>query len=143
MSGIKRTTADKHFSDAVRESFDFTCRSCGINGRHQPGMMDCSHVFSRKHRNTRWHPLNALCLCRSCHQKMSDRPPVHAELVRKVWGEEKYYWLIREHNKVAKIPKAQEKDIAKHYKAEKERVQGLRAMGRGGYIKINNWMDTE
>lgn len=141
MSAVKRTPADIAFSDAVRESFDYTCCLCGMDGRERPGMMDCSHVFSRKHRNTRWTVLVALCLCRSCHQKMGDRPLLHAALYRDVWGEEAYEQILRDHNRILKISKVEEKLIAKHYRAEAKRAEKLRNAGYIGRIDIQDWRD--
>ena len=139
MSGIKRTPADVNFSRAKRESEDYICENCGKDYRHEPHMMDCSHIFSRKHRRVRWHPLNALCLCRSCHQKMGDKPPVHAELAKKKLGEEGYWELMRLHNEILKIPKTKEKDIAAHYKAEHKRLIALRMDGQQGRLELRNW----
>ena len=142
MSGIKRTAADKNFSDAVRGASDFVCQRCGIDGKHNKGMMDCSHIYSRKHRGLRWHPLNALCLCRSCHAKIADAPTEHAELVKKLKGEDEYWMLFRERGRVAKIPKAMEKDISKHYLAEVRRIQARRNAGFSGYVEIECWLDA-
>ena len=146
---IKRTAADIAFSNAIREGSDFTCQNegqveglepCGVNLRHSPQTMDCSHVFSRKHRNTRWHPLNALCLCRSCHSKVSDRPLIHAEFVKAIKGEDNYWRVMRLHNQVLKLPKSAEKDIAKHYRSELKRIESKRNAGHTGYIEVKNWM---
>lgn len=136
---IKRTTADIAFSNAVRESFDFVCCGCGAYGREGRQMMDCAHVFSRKHRSTRWTVANAVCLCRSCHQKMADRPLVFAELVRKWLGADAYDALMLKHNQPKKIPKAQEKEIAAHYRRECKRIEQLRLDGHRGIIKLEDW----
>jgi predicted restriction endonuclease len=143
MAGIKRTAADIAFSDAIRESFDYECVECGINRRTDPGRMDCSHVFSRKHRSTRWTVVNALCLCRSCHQKMTDRPLVHAELVKEWLGQRAYDDLMLKHNQPKKIPKWKEKEIAAHYRKQTRDIEELRFAGHKGYIQPEDWEDVE
>ena len=141
MGGIKRTTADKHFSDAIRGASDFICQRCQIDMKHNMGGIDCSHIVTRKFRGVRWDTLNALCLCRSCHTKMADDPPGHAELVKKIKGEEGYWELIRRKNQTVKIPKSEEKEIGKHYLSEVKRIQAKRNEGCMGYVEVNNWMD--
>lgn len=139
MSSVKRTAPDRHFSDAIRESHDYTCLNCGTEGRNSKGMMDCAHVFSRKHRSTRWTVANAVCLCRSCHQKMHDRPLVFAELVKRYLGEKAYDRLMLAHNKPKKIPKWQEKEIAAHYKNQVKVLEEMRLAGWRGIIDLEDW----
>lgn len=137
--GIKRTAADIAFSDCIRESFDYVCAHCQIHGRHNTGKMDCAHVFSRKHRSTRWTVANALCLCRSCHQKLADRPLVFAELVKEFLGKKAYDALMLKHNRPKKIPKYVERDIAKHYRGQTAEIEARRAAGWKGYIPPEDW----
>ena len=136
---IKRSAADIAFSNAVREAFDYDCLSCGINGRHTPATTDCAHVFSRKHRSTRWTVANAVCLCRSCHQKMADRPLVFAELVKEWLGEERYDELMLKHNQPQKISKQLEKEIAKHYREQVKVIEEMRRDGWRAYIQLEDW----
>lgn len=141
MAGIKRTEADKQFSLAVRESFAWDCLQCGINHEHNKGMLDCAHVFSRKHRSTRWTVSNAVALCRSCHQKCADRPLVFAELVKEWLGKAAYDELMLKHNRPKKIPKWQEKEIAAHYREQVKVLEEMRASGWRGYIQLQDWED--
>jgi len=55
---IKIDKRDKIFSLLVRERAGHVCERCGV-GRQ--AKLECSHIFSRTHRATRWHPDNAQC----------------------------------------------------------------------------------
>lgn len=141
--GIKRTTADIAFSKAVRESFDWECQVCHSYGKHNPAMMDCSHIISRANRRTRFTVDNAICLCRSCHEKMGRNTLEHAALAQDVLGEDRYWALKRKANTVKKIPKTVEKQIAKHYRNELKRIEDLRNCGHRGIIKLEDWEVSE
>lgn len=64
---IRSTYLDKTFSLYIRTRDNFTCQHCGKSG----GLMDCAHIYSRRHVGTRWDPLNAVCLCRGCHMRFT------------------------------------------------------------------------
>jgi|GEM_PF-4342037 len=72
---------------------------------------------------------------------MADSPLEHAELVKKIKGEDAYWQLIRMKGQVAKIPKMQEKVIAKHYRDEARRNQIKRNAGYVGYLEVKNWAE--
>jgi hypothetical protein len=133
--GVKRTALDMYFSDAVRERDNWTCQRCGlvdVNGQMtgKSKSLDCSHVYTRKYQSLRTYPDNALTLCRSCHQKMGDRPPEHAQLVQKHLGEVRYQMLLeRRANSLIKYTKADKKELLKHYKSEVKRLRDLRKTG--------------
>jgi hypothetical protein len=141
LAGIKRTPADIAISNAVRIAVSYICQRCGIDYSHNTGQLDCSHVFSRKHRCIRWDTRNTLVLCRSCHSKMADAPLEHAELYKKIKGEAMYWELIKAKNTPIKIPKMEEKDIAKHYREETIKANSFRLRGYVGDIEIVNWME--
>jgi len=58
------------------------CRKCG----RSDGLMDWAHVYSRRYRVTRWHPLNSMVLCRGCHMRWHHSPPEMVEWWRKEVG---------------------------------------------------------
>ena len=58
---------DDLFSLIVRTRANWRCEQCGRNCFEDRGYLQCSHIFSRKHFNTRWDFENALALCRACH----------------------------------------------------------------------------
>ena len=134
--GIKRTPADIAFSKTVREANDYVCEYCGIQGRSSPSTMDLSHYFGRRHRSTRWEPLNAFCLCRGCHNKLGESPHDHATWARKMLGEGAYKILVEKKNQIVKIPKTEEKAIAKHYREEYKKLLARRAAGATGKLNF-------
>lgn len=111
---MKILACDTQFSLAVRARDNYTCQWCGST----TNQMQCSHVYSRRHRTIRWDMMNAKCLCAACHKKWHESP-----LAAFTWFEEKYgIWrieLLREKmNYKVKVPKTEEKEIAAHYRSE-------------------------
>ena len=127
---IKRNKLDEIFSNVVREAYNWTCQCCGkesIKGVN--GMMDAAHNFSRRHKFTRYDPRNVVCLCRSCHMRMTADPDEHVTFMKKHFGEN--YGLMRAIAKTG-IDKLYASDIAaieKHYKTVLEDMKSLRLMG--------------
>jgi hypothetical protein len=70
---------DRLFSECIRNIGQ--CEKCGSRENLQ-----CAHVISRRHYNTRWDLENAICLCVKCHLYWSHKEP-HA-FVR--WFDNKY-----------------------------------------------------
>lgn len=98
--------------------------------------MDLSHYFGRRHRRTRHEPLNASCLCRGCHNKFGESPHDHREWVKEKLGSVKYDVLVELHNQIVKVPKSEEKKIAKHYRQEEAKVKAWRDAGNTGKYEI-------
>ncbi len=116
---IKRSTADKYFSMCVREAADYTCQRCNkAYDRSKAQGLHNSHVFSRRHRVTRWEPDNGVALCYSCHQWYGGDPVESAPWVEDHLGLGVLEILTEKKGAVFKIPKSEEKLIAAHYKAE-------------------------
>ena len=134
---IKRSNADKHFSNAVREASNWVCSCCGKQSPNcEYGMMDNAHCFSRRHRFTRWHPTNTTTLCRACHLRQTDTPDEHVTFWRNLLGED--YNLMRELSQtMQKVTKKDELLIVQHYKDEMKRIKELRMKGNQGNIKLN------
>lgn len=73
MSGLYGTgakgKADKLFSQLVRLAG--YCENPQCRSRSN---LQCAHIYSRKFNATRTLPLNAVCLCASCHAYYTARP---------------------------------------------------------------------
>jgi len=134
---VKRYPEDIAFSNAIRESYDYTCQSCGNNHRHNPGYIHCAHIHTRKHRNTRWCAnYGAIALCAICHRRYTDFPVEWGDFLRGYMGDSNYdeakrrAWISR------KFTKAERKEVAKHYRDELKRITALRAEGKTGWDGI-------
>jgi hypothetical protein len=79
---IKTDALDRLFSQYIRTRDNFTCRYSG----QTDGLMDCAHVYSRRHRHTRWHPDNAVCLSKRWHMWFTDHPHEWADWTRQHLG---------------------------------------------------------
>lgn len=44
-----------------------------------------AHIFSRRHKEIRWCPLNCLCLCASCHRYFTIEPKEFVDLVESLY----------------------------------------------------------
>ena len=134
---VKRTPADIAFSKAIRESHDYTCCKCGTSYRHDPGYIDCAHVHTRLHRNTRWcAEWGAVALCKPCHRHFTLFPLFWAEFLTEKFGEDWYEEAKRRAWETKKYTKADQADIAKHYRAEVSRIEKLRLDGETGHIPL-------
>lgn len=54
---------DSTFSRMVKERDSWVCQRCGSNR-----IVQCAHLFSRKHKSIRWNFDNAVTLCKGCHK---------------------------------------------------------------------------
>lgn len=137
---LKRTKLDRVFSDLVRERAEWTCERCETfypEGRRQG--LDCSHLFSRRHRNTRWHPDNAFAHCRGCHQYLGGNPVEFAGWAKHQLGEARFEDVSRRHHMTVKYTKADLEEMYIHYKAQLEYMRKRRANGEKGYIDFVSW----
>ena len=69
---------DKLFREVIYIRDRGVCRKCG-SGQN----LQCAHIYSRRFRNTRWCPDNALLLCAKCHFWAHDRPLDFSDFVGK------------------------------------------------------------
>lgn len=135
---MSKASADKWFSWAVRERAQWTCEKCGIQFRPPTSQLQCSHLFSRKHNISRWHPDNAFAHCASCHAWLESRPPEFAAWARERLGGKRYEELRRYHNQVVNFRKSDFDAIAAHYRSEYKRLEDVRLTGVSGWIQIEN-----
>lgn len=114
--GIKRWAADKWFSLCVRHRADYTCESCG------GGATDCAHIFGRADFTVRWCGLNAMALCRHCHDRYGQHPLLFAELVDAKWPDRRTMLQVKRRGKL-KNNAENRKLISDHYRKEYRRMK--------------------
>ena len=110
---MKISAADKYFSLCIRTAADNTCVTCGKQGR-----MECSHVYSRRHRTIRWDVENAMSQCNGCHRKWHESPLKSFTWFEYKFGNGRVELLREKMNNKQKVSKLEEKEIAKHYKEQ-------------------------
>ena len=115
---IRRDKIDIEFSKYIRLRENYTCQACGKSD----GLMDCAHIFSRRHAATRWDVNNAICLCRGCHMYYTDHP---FEWVRWCHGKFGYDAINDLELKSRTICKRTKKDKDLIYTALREKVKQL------------------
>jgi len=132
--GIKRTPADKAFSDAVREAHDYECQRCHTNLRHNPRAMHLSHFKGRRSKSTRWDKNNGFCLCAACHNYLGENPDEHTHFARMVLGDALFEITTQKAARPYKLAKGEEDEIKKHYQEQLKEIRRKRAQGQVGYI---------
>ena len=83
---IKRLTADKHMSDALRRSANWTCQLTGKDYSDNPQGLQLSHFIARGNWAVRFDPKNVLVLSAWAHKKMEGHPVHHINLWREIHG---------------------------------------------------------
>ncbi len=136
---IKIKPADTAFSKCVRAGNDWTCERCKTKYEEGSMGLHCSHVFSRRHRTTRWCKDNAQALCFSCHQWFGGNPADSGRWVEGFIGEGVIDQLREKIHSRVKVSKLEEKDIAKHYREQLKIIEQKRNDGDTGYIDFVSW----
>ena len=124
---MKLKPADTWFSKCVRHAANWTCEKCGKQYAPDDARgLDCSHIFGRKNRSVRWcgggAVTNAIALCMGCHRWWHENPSESGVWIREHLGEGAYSLLEEKKNQIAKISKAEEKEISAHYRKEYRRM---------------------
>ena len=144
---MKRTPADDAFSRCVRERANWTCELCKTvhpdaqaTGRSRA--LHCSHFIGRGNWSVRFDAFNAFCHCYACHVRFgSDKylqEKHHAEVF---WIGQSFFIKERKQDtKLGRFARKSQKEIAKHYRHEYERMRALRADGQRGRIEFENWI---
>jgi len=126
---MKRLPADDWFSKCVRISQNWVCERCGaVHDKSSTGL-HCSHIFGRRHRTIRWDKDNAQALCASCHNWYGENPADSGRWLEKTLGDGHLQMLREKRDSGIKVPKIEEKEIAKHYREEYRRMEKLRDEG--------------
>ncbi|MEY8205936.1 MAG: hypothetical protein RPR40_12815 [Bermanella sp.] len=130
---IKISPADKAFSECVRAAAG-ECERCGKGGR-----LECSHIFSRANRTIRWAKDNAMAKCFMCHKWWHAEPTESGVWFRGLKGDGFVALLIEKKNNKFKVPKTEEKDIARHYRGQLKIIEQKRSEGHTGFIDFVSW----
>jgi len=131
---IKIDKRDSKFSLLVRERANNVCERCGVSGEN--AKLECSHIFSRRHRSIRWHPDNAQCLCFTCHKWWHDSPALSGVWIRDMLGDGYIDLLEEKKNTIVKYSKVVLEDLSKHLNAEYKRVLEVRKTQETGRIEF-------
>ncbi len=126
---VKRKKLDIVFSQLVRERANFICQNCCICKRYEQSTLDCAHIMSRRSLALRYHPKNAVSLCRSCHMFFTEHPFDWADWCRDHFGDDLVAELRLVSNKPVKWTKVQREEIYKFYKEKLVEMQVQRTMG--------------
>lgn len=145
---MKLTTADIAFSRCIRERADWTCEKCNYvsaegQATKKDKRMQCSHFIGRKHKVVRYDKDNAFCLCSTCHAVLEESPGEHTRFVESKLGEGLVDILIEKKHQVFKPPggwKKTEKEMAKHYRDEFNRMLIERASGVTGRLEFESYL---
>jgi len=139
--GMKRDKFDKLFSDSVRERDNWTCQCCGRyypEGSRQG--LHCSHFYSRRHRATRWEPLNAVAHCFSCHQHLGGNPITFNQWVRNYRGDSVIDMLEKKHREIVKLTKKDKDEMYIFMKEEYKRMISKRIDGEQGILSFSGFL---
>jgi hypothetical protein len=136
---MKVNPADSAFSKCVRERADWTCEKCGKKYEKNSAGLHCSHIFSRRHRTIRWCGDNAQALCFSCHSWFGGNPADSGVWVTDLLGEGHMALLREKKDCGLKIPKNEEKSIAKHYREQLKLLESDRINGKVGRIEFESY----
>ena len=139
---MKITPADMWFSRCIRERADWTCEYPGCCVRYEPPTqaLYCSHFEGRGKWAVRFEPLNGIALCYGHHRIVGSSPKTHNLLHAEIFGN----WaaaIVEEKAQNLELAKAMKRtkgkgEIAKHYKAEYERMMQERAAGVRGRLEF-------
>lgn len=125
-----RYLLDEVFSKLVRERVNWTCEHSGRYFPEGERMgLHCSHLFSRRHLATRWHPDNAFAHSYRSHQELGGNPVLFERWARDQLGEGLLQILEDRYIGVAKYTTRELEDMLDHYNKEYARMLKLRADG--------------
>ncbi|CAN8141902.1 Bacteriophage Lambda NinG protein [uncultured Thiomicrorhabdus sp.] len=110
--------ADTWLSKCVKLAASYTCEKCGAVHDESSKGLHSHHVVPRNVRRLRWYKGNLICLCFKCHRWAHDYPYESGDWIKSNLGKGAFELLMEKRNEYVKIPKAEEKEIAKHYRQE-------------------------
>ena len=86
--GPSEALLDHWFSKAVRSLALYECQLAGFTGQPCSSDMQCSHIYTRSSRCTRWDLDGAICACSRCHRYQHNMPLDSHDWLLEVLGEE-------------------------------------------------------
>jgi len=138
---MKRDKFDKLFSDSIRERDNWTCQRCKKyypEGQRQG--LHCSHIFSRRHRATRWEPSNAVAHCYACHEYLGGNPVIFSQWAREYLGGYVLDMLDEKHRLIIKLTKHDKVEMYAHMRSEHARMLRERAAGDDGILTFSGYL---
>lgn len=132
---VKYSPADKWFSKCIRLRTNHICEYC--DQFHE--WTECSHFYGRRHKSLRWDANNAVCLCGSCHRKLTENPAEHVRWFSEKMGDGMMEILREKSQRLYKSWKRDEKAIAKHYREQYKEMERKRADGVTGFLDFESW----
>ena len=120
---IKRNQADHWFSKCVRASYEYKCCKCGKQYDKTSKGLHCSHIYSRDYKQIRYDKLNAVAHCYSCHRWFAKVPIRSGRWAESFLGAAAVEILEDKLKLPNSISKKEELEIARHYKAEFEKIE--------------------
>jgi hypothetical protein len=78
-------------------------------------------------------------LCFGCHQWFGGNPADSGQWLEQEIGEGAIQVLREKRDSKLKVPKLEEKDIAKHYREQLKEIEKKRDSGQTGYIDFESW----
>lgn len=120
---LKERHLDAAFSLLVRMRANFRCERCSNTGVK----MDCSHLFGRRNRSTRFDPDNAVCHCATCHRHLTENPMVFAEWIHGYLGPDRAAKLRLRVNTPIKRTTSQKRDLYNRMLSEIDRITDIRS----------------
>lgn len=139
---IKLNTADRLFSQCVRERAEWKCERCGAQHERKSQGLHCSHWHGRGKWGVRFNPDNCSAHCYGCHAYLTAHPAEHRAWVEDHIGAGMMEILqeLANDTSLGRLAKRSQKEIRAHYRAELARMQRLRSEGATGQIEFENWV---
>ena len=143
MGAVRIRTADRWFSLCVRERAGWRCERCGTKCPDDKRMgLHCSHFHGRGKWATRFDPMNCRALCYGCHSYCGGNPDIHRAEMLAALGDGAYQILQErsQDERLGRLAKRSEPEIAKHYRAEHKIMLACRAAGEVGRMEFEGWV---
>lgn len=90
MFRLKRSLADRLFSDYIRTRDKGTCQRCFTPYELPTSALHCSHFWGRGNKSVRFDPDNAMAACYGCHRWLTANPAAHRDFFLKRLGEKRF-----------------------------------------------------
>lgn len=135
-----RGKLDQVFSELVRERSNWTCEYSGkqfTNGNRMG--IHCSHLFSRRHLATRWHPDNAFAHSYSAHSYLGGNPVIFVSWAESQLGSGRLEMLRERHNMTMRYREKDLREMLAHYQLALVGMKAQRADGVAGRIEFPAW----
>lgn len=131
---IKRSKEDAVFSLLVRERAGNVCEHTGQTG--EVVGLECAHIWGRRNRSVRWHPLNAVSLCHYSHRYFTENPAAFIAWIKSRIGEQAYDELERLARQPRKFSPREMEGLYQHMLHEYARLRSARENGREGRLEF-------